>query len=224
MKVLFVGDNRACVNWGRGASIALHQLLSGSFEISGCISGELFNLSTSDAGYVRTLMPAKYYRHFRYLLSRRSRRPIGWYIRLEEALGARDFISEDPSLSVNNLLAQKHRFPALGRIYDEVVAADLLVVDGDGDIIFSTPPRRSTLFLLAMIELGVRLKKPVFLVNSMISDCPLTGRNLTTLATAQKLLPQCHAVALRDPESLEYVKKEIPEAKSCLIPDSLFAW
>ena len=50
--------------------------------------------------------------------------------------------------------------------------ADLLVLDGDGDIIFSTPPRRATLFLLAMIELGIRLKKPVFLVNSMISDCP----------------------------------------------------
>jgi polysaccharide pyruvyl transferase WcaK-like protein len=75
-----------------------------------------------------------------------------------------------------------------------------------------------------MIELGIRLKKPVFLVNAMISDCPLTGRNETTLAAAKRLLAQCRAVALRDPESLEYVQKEIPEAKSCLIPDSLFAW
>jgi polysaccharide pyruvyl transferase WcaK-like protein len=29
---------------------------------------------------------------------------------------------------------------------------------------------------------------------------------------------------LRDPESLEYVQREIPEAKSCSIADSLFAW
>jgi polysaccharide pyruvyl transferase WcaK-like protein len=58
----------------------------------------------------------------------------------------------------------------------------------------------------------------------MISDCPLTGRNETTLAAAKRLLAQCRAVALRDPESLEYVRKEIPEANSCLIPDSLFAW
>lgn len=224
MKVLFVGDNRACVNWGRGASIALHQLLSSSFEISGCITGELFELSTSDVGYVRTLMPARYYRHFRYLLARRSRRPIGWYIRLEESFGARDFISGDPSVSVDNLLAQKHRYPALGRIYDEVVAADLLVVDGDGDIIFPTPPRRSTLFLLAMIELGVRLEKPVFLVNSMISDCPITGRNNQTLAVARRLFAQCKAVALRDYESLRYVQKEMPEARATFIPDSLFSW
>src|SRR5208282_6812633 len=119
------------------------------------------------------------------------------------------FIAEDPDVSIDNLLAHKHRHPALAHIYDQAAAADMLVLDGDGDIIFSTPPRRSTLFLLAMIELGIRLKKPVFLINSMISDCPLTGRNNTTLAAAQRLLPKCRAVALRDPESLEYVLREI---------------
>jgi polysaccharide pyruvyl transferase WcaK-like protein len=222
--VFFVGDNRNSVNWGRGASIALGQLLSASFEITGRVTGELFDLSAAEAGFVGTLMPARYYRHFRYLLHRRSRRPINWYINLEELLGAQDFISEDPAVSIDRLLAHKHRHPELRRIYDQAVEADLLVLDGDGDIIFSTPPRRVTLFLLAMIELGLRVKKPVFLVNSMISDCPLTGRNEKTLAAARRLLPQCKAVALRDPESLEYVHKEIPDANSCFIPDSLFAW
>lgn len=224
MKALLVGDNRASLNWGRGASIALHQLLSSSFEISDCITSDLFDLSTTDAGYVKTLMPARYYRHFRYLLARSSRRPIGWYIRLEKSLGARDFISEDPSVSVDNLLAQKHRYPALARIHNQAAEADLIVVDGDGDIIFTTPPRRTTLFLLTMIELGIRLKKPVFLVNSMISDCPITGRNNQTLAAAKRLLTQCKAVALRDHESLTYVQKEMPEARAAFVPDSLFSW
>jgi polysaccharide pyruvyl transferase WcaK-like protein len=75
-----------------------------------------------------------------------------------------------------------------------------------------------------MIELGVRLKKPVFLVNSMISDCPTTGCNHKTLAAAGSLFAQCRAVALRDPESLEYVRKKMPAVKCCYIPDSLFAW
>ena len=97
-----------------------------------------------------------------------------------------------------------------------------MVLDGDGDIIFSTPPRRTTLFLLAMIELGLRLKKPVFLVNSMISDCPLTGRNETTLAAARRLFAQCRAVTLRDPESLEYVQKEMPEANGQPYPRFAF--
>ncbi len=224
MKVFFVADNRTGLNWGRGASIALGQLLSGSFEITGRVTGNLFDLSAAEAGYVGTLLPSRYYRLFRYLLERQSRRPFSWYIKLERLFGARDFIAEDPAESVDNLISHKHQHPALGRIYDQAAEADCLVLDGDGDIIFSTPPRRATLFLLAMIELGVRLKKPVFLVNSMISDCPLTGRNEKTLATARRLFAQCAAVTLRDPESLEYIRKEMPEIRCSLIPDSLFAW
>lgn len=221
MKVLYVGDNRTNVNWGRGASIALGQLLSESFEITGRITGDFFVLATAEAGYVGTFMPPKIFRH---LLLRRWRRPLAGYIKLEHFFGAKDFIAEDPAVSVDNLLAHKHRHPSLARLYDQAREADLLVLDGDGDIIFSTPPRRQTLFLLAMIELGIRLKKPVFLVNSMISDCPLTGRNNTTLAAARRLFAQCRAVSLRDPESLEYVQKEMPETNASFIPDSLFAW
>jgi Polysaccharide pyruvyl transferase len=224
MKVFFVGDNRSTVGWGRGASIALGQLLSASFDLTGRVAGDMFDLSTADVGYVGTLMPPRYYRYFRHLLLRRWRRPISWYISLERLFGARDFIAEDPAVSVDNLLAYKHNYPILARIYHQASEADLLVLDGDGDIIFSTPPRRQTLFLLAMIELGIRLKKPVFLVNSMISDCPQTGRNNVTLAAAKRLLSQCRAVSLRDPESLEYVRKEMPDANSSFIPDSLFAW
>jgi hypothetical protein len=224
MKVLFVGDNRTTVNWGRAASIALSQLLSGSFDITGRITGDFFDLSTAEAGYVGTLMPPKYYALFRYLLVRGRRRPLAWYIKMEQLFGAKDFIAEDPGVSVDSLLAHKHSHPALARIYDQATNADLMVIDGDGDVIFSTPPRRTTLFLLAMIELGIRLKKPVFLVNSMISDCPLTGRNNTTLAAARRLLARCRAVLLRDFESLDYVQKEIPDANASFIPDSLFAW
>ena len=223
-KVFFVGDNRRNVNWGRGASIALREILTSSFEISGCVSGELFSLSTAEAGFVSTLMPGKYYRVFQYLQRRHTRRPFSWYIKLEKLFGATDFISDDPAESVRRLLAQKHRYPGLTKLYDEASNADIVVLDGDGDIVFSTPPRRQTLFLLAMIELGIRLGKPVFLVNSMISDCPLTGRNEQTVAHARRLFAQCRAICLRDPESLEYVQKEMPNAVSSLIPDSLFAW
>jgi polysaccharide pyruvyl transferase WcaK-like protein len=224
MKVFFVADNRTSLNWGRGASIALGQLLSASFDIVGRVNGDLFDLSIAEAGYVGTLFPPRYYQHFRYLLTRQSRRPFSWYMKVERLFGAKDFIAEDPSQSIDNLLFHRNKHSELNRIYDQAAKADCLVLDGDGDIIFSTPPRRTTLFLLAMIELGVRLDKPVFLVNSMISDCPLTGRNEKTLAAARRLFSQCAAVTLRDPESLEYVQKEMPEARSSLIPDSLFAW
>jgi polysaccharide pyruvyl transferase WcaK-like protein len=127
-------------------------------------------------------------------------------------------------VSINNLISYKGRNPELARIYDEASQADLIVIDGDGDIIFSAPPRRSALFFLAMIELGVRLKKPVFLVNSMISDCPKTGRNMKTMTSYAEMLRKCRAVTLRDPESLKYVQTEMPETNCSLIPDSLFSW
>ena len=91
MKVFFVGDNRTTVNWGRGASIALGQLLSGSFDITGRVTGDFFDLSTAEAGYVGTFMPPKYYRHFRYLLLRRWRRPFAWYIKLEQLVWRQGF-------------------------------------------------------------------------------------------------------------------------------------
>jgi polysaccharide pyruvyl transferase WcaK-like protein len=220
-KVFYVGDNRTNVSWGRGASLALGEELANAFEISGRITGDFFDLSVSEAGYVGTFLPANFYR---YALRRRRHRLLAWYISLEQRFGAQDFIAEDPGVSIDNLLAHKDEHPALRNIYEQAANADVLVLDGDGDIIFSTPPRRTTLFLLAMIELGIRLEKPVFLVNSMISDCPTTGRNNQTLAAAKRLMAQCKAVALRDPESFEYVRKEIPQANSFLIPDSLFSW
>lgn len=224
MKVFLVGDNRTNVNWGRGASMALRDILSRFFEISGCVTGDFFDLSAAEAGYVHTLIPSRYYRHFRYLLERRKRRIVSWYIQLEHLWGAHDFISTDPIASVNSLLAEKHRYPALGHIYNNAAAAEVFIIDGDGDIVFSTPPRRATLFILAMIELGLRLGKPVFLVNSMISDCPVSGRNNETLAAARTLFARCKAVALRDYESLRFAQTEMPEANASFVPDSLFSW
>ena len=151
-KVFYVGDNRTTVNWGRGASIALSQLLSGTFDIIGRVTGAFFVLSTAEVSYVGTLMPTRFSRFFHHvLLNRNRRRVFRWYVKLEQCFGAKDFVAENPTESVNNLLAHKHNHPALAQIFDQASGSDLLVLDGDGDIIFSTPPRRETLFLLAMI-------------------------------------------------------------------------
>ena len=223
-KLLFVGDNRAAENWGRSASFALHQTLSSSFEFAGCVPSNLLDLSGPGAGYVRTLLTSRHYELFRFCWARRWRRPFSWYIKLEKVLGATDIIAENPVVTIDRLLKHKDRHPVLAHLYHQAAASDMFLLDGDGDIIFSTPPRRLTLFSLAMIELGIRLGKPVFFVNSMISDCPQTGRNSATLATIKRLFAQCKAVALRDPDSLAFVQQEMPETVASFIPDSLFSW
>src|ERR1700722_10737800 len=80
MKVFYVGDNRTAANWGRGASIALGQLLSRSFEITGRVTGDFFELSTAEAAYVGGFTPPRYYRLFRYLLLRKYRRLFALYL------------------------------------------------------------------------------------------------------------------------------------------------
>jgi len=61
MKALFVGDNSSHMNWGgRGGSIALLNMLSEKFQISGTITGNIFLLDEAGFGYVDTVMPPKY--------------------------------------------------------------------------------------------------------------------------------------------------------------------
>ncbi len=124
----------------------------------------------------------------------------------------------------DNLLRYKAENAELEQIYKQIAAVDLVVINGEGSGVFSTPFRRDFFFYLAMIELAVRLKKKVFYVNGIISDCPFTGRNSRDLESARRTLAKCDAVLVRDPESLEYVQREMPEVKSEYIPDALFTW
>lgn len=240
MKALLVGDNTSNQNWGgRGASIALYQMLEEKFQITGTITGSTFLLPGSgwpiigrpflspDAsfGYVNTLLPPRYNWLFHHIRARRHARKIyDYYIRLEELFGAKDFIAHDPAETVDNILCYKSKYKEIQEIYDKAQIADVLVIDGDGDVVFSTPPGRCSLFLLGMAALGLQLNKKVAFVNTMFSDCPITGRNLKTLKFARTTLSRCDAVVVRDYQSLEYVANEMPEVVCSIVPDSLFTW
>ncbi len=226
MKALLVGDNSTNPNWGgRGASIALYQMLADKFQITGTITGSTFSLYSAGFGYVNTLLPPRYNWLFLNLLAKRHNRKIfDYYIRMEELLGAKDFIAHDPVETVENILRYKSKHKEIQEVYDKAQNTDLLVIHGEGDVVFTTPPRREALLLLGMAELGLQLNKKVVFVNALISDCPITGCNQKTLEYARKTLSRCNAVVVRDHQSLEYVKKEMPEALSSLVPDSLFTW
>jgi polysaccharide pyruvyl transferase WcaK-like protein len=227
MKALLVGDNRSNNNWGgRGAGIALHHLLSKKFEISGGIFGSASLLEAVGSGYVNPLLHPGYNGRVldHGLLGRTRRKLFDWRAWLGELWDAKNFIMENPAASVDYLLRHRHNYPRMEEIYRLTDDADLLVVNGEGDMVFTTPPRRETLFLLAMTELGLRLGKRVAFVNSMISDCPLTGRNAGTFRFAHDLLSKCDAVSVRDSFSFSQVRDEMPGVNCELIPDTLFSW
>jgi polysaccharide pyruvyl transferase WcaK-like protein len=145
-------------------------------------------------------------------------------VRLEEFFGAKDFIANDPRETVANILRNKSKHGELEEIFKKAENADILIIHGEGDLVFTTPPRREALYLLGMAELGLQLNKTVVFANGLVSDCPSTGRNVETLGFARNTLSRCDALIVRDYQSLEFVRTEMPEANCSLVPDSLFTW
>jgi hypothetical protein len=222
-KVLLVGDHTDTLNWGgRAQTLALYQLLEIEFSMSGVIEAYIILSTIASNGFVGSIMPTQFINFF--LRIRDRLKIIDLYLKFEELLGARDFVGVDIEENVNLLLKYKGKNPYLNGLYEQVKNADLVVVNGEGSGIFTTPHRRDFLFYLTMIELGIQLGKKCFYVNGILSDCPYTGRNEDSLDAARRTLKKCSAVLVRDIESLRFIKDHMPGVKASCIPDALFAW
>jgi Polysaccharide pyruvyl transferase len=218
-KILIACDTTANINWGaRGASLALQQLLACRFENIRTLPGEVAGKPV----FIDTVLPPSLASP---LLARRYRSGLTQaYYRFEQTLGMKsDYIELDPMKSAQNILKNKDR-EIIRDIYTAISEADVVVVDGDGDLIFRTPPGRIPLFNLAVIELASRLGKAVHYVNSIFSDCPMTGRNERFHQYALSTLSKCSTITLRDPASIRLARSTAPELKVHLVPDSLFLW
>jgi polysaccharide pyruvyl transferase WcaK-like protein len=222
-KALLVGDHRDTTNWGgRGQPIALSNLVAKRFTINGVITGREVTSVDANDGYVGNILPHEL---IKFLFRIRGRvKLVNWYLGIEEWLGTRDVITEVPARSADDLLRYRRKRPGLEDIYRKVSDCDLMIINGEGSGIFTTPFRRDFFFYLMMVELANRLGKKVFYVNAILSDCPETGRNDKNFESARRTLSKCAAVLVRDPESLELVEREMPEVSCRYIPDALFTW
>lgn len=111
------------------------------------------------------MMPKRFRWVFEYMVSNRERRKLfNWYVKFEELMGAKNCLSEDPAESADNIIRFRKKYPKLQAIYDKTEQVDAVVINGEGDLVFATPPRREALFLLAMIEMGRRLARKSFLL------------------------------------------------------------
>jgi polysaccharide pyruvyl transferase WcaK-like protein len=223
---LLVGDNRQTPNWGgRAAGIALVDLLGEAFDIRETVEGREFRLESAGYGLVGTLMPARFDHLLLHMwLNRAAHKPFDWVARIEAAAGARDFVSEDPQQTVDDIERYRGRIPELDALWRRVHQSDVVVVNGEGDFVFTTPARREVSFMLAMMALANKAGKPTYFLNAMLSDCPRTGRNATTLQHMHAALRRCAGVLVRDPESLAYITETMPTVPARMVPDALFAW
>lgn len=221
MKILVVPDWRKYTNWGsRGTSIAFSRLLAGRGHRVTSIPAEYAKREAA----IGTLLPAGiagrlHAQRSRYVACRA-------YSKLERMLGGRfDYLDADPAVSVRNILRHHARVPDLDLLVRRVREADAVVVNGEGELVFSSQyQRRLTPFMAALIELARQLGKPAYFVNGMISDCTQTGRNEEHVRTALEALRKCAAVAVRDPASLALLRELAPDLDAVYIPDVTFAW
>ncbi len=227
MSFLLVGDNRTNNNWGgRGGALALHELLGESLGPGGrSVYGREFSLAASGYGYHSRLFPSSKAWLARSLAAGESGHPLLRALhRLDRFCGAGDFLTDDAECSVRNLRARMAGDPGLRDLHDRVAAADLVVINGEGDVVFGRPVRRHVRFFAAMVHLARDLGKPVAFVNTMLSDCARTGRDPAAFAMTRAALAACDLVTVRDHRSLALARDEMGLAHARLIPDALFHW
>jgi polysaccharide pyruvyl transferase WcaK-like protein len=217
--MLLAWDTSDRTNWGaRGAHVATYRLFSKAFE-------NVERLPGSEQERVRAVnftLPDFISKRLR------GRQDRYWfadaYVKLEHRLGARpDFIDPRPEVSLRNILGNLDD-DHIRSLYEAVRAHDMIVVDGNGDMIFKEKPRRTLLADLAIVELADHFDKEIYYVNSIFADCSITGRNEPLADRCLKTLKKCDAVTFREPRSLQLAQEMDEELDAEWIPDSMFYW
>ena len=137
-------------------------------------------------------------------------------------LGVTDDVSEDPAESVARWLSTPRapfdRWPEL------LENADVMIINGEGSMIFTRQPRREQRFHLALMQLALTQGVPYMYVNALASDPPTEPRNERMYAESVRLLRSALRVTARDPESQSYFASMARDVPSTYVPDAVFSW
>jgi len=98
----------------------------------------------------------------------------------------------------------------------------VIIINGEGSPIFTTPPRKEFLKHLDIIKISSSQGKKVIYINSMVSDCPVSYRDNDTYNRTINEFNKCHIVSLRDPVSLNLIKGRVKNL--IYTPDILFSF
>jgi hypothetical protein len=112
MKALLVGDNTNSLNWGgRGATIALYQMLAKRFEMVGSLKNSAGNPHVGGDRVRHHSNGNRPRANWRANLQRTQ--VYDQYIRLRNRFSHERFLAHDPAETVQNILRNKSRNPWL---------------------------------------------------------------------------------------------------------------
>lgn len=232
MKALYFNDLRNLPNFGcRSTGASLEEILLSNGLIVDRVEGlDSVNNSGWDS-YAKDPIRIGGPKIARRIYSRawrgRHAKPYIYKIisRLDSIARAKhDYITPSPAKSVELFLELAGQDDYYKQLLNRLEDADLVVINGEGTLIFSRDTKRDALYLLFVIELGRALGKPVFLFNAMVTSCPYEPPTATQLADYSLTLSKCSHIATREKHSFIYTKSLVPASLVGLTPDALFTW
>ena len=217
-RVVLVGDNRDRGNIGcRATSIALSELLGRAFTVTGSVGGTAverplrIGVAGRVPGWDRTA-------------KRAWNSAAAWNLGHLVPAPLRPDLAITTPQDLAELLLKHRTDTAVAPLIETIQRAELVVVNGEGDLIASDPPRRKLVFLLGLMEVAHRLGIPCAYVNAMVSDPPAEARNASVLDAARSVLSRCSVMALRDHQSVDLARDLDLHAAPQWVPDALFTW
>lgn len=209
--VLLVCDNRDVPNWGcRATSIALDAMLDARWGV------------TARIGRKEVLHKESRFSSFSRNAGAMKRNPITAAFHAS-LVHRSDYVTGDISACAELVLKQSGRNAFFASLVERIQQADMVVVNGEGSMIFKPVERRDLRFQLLCLELGRRLAKPTFYVNAMISDYPGAPRPHATWMKCKAQLSACQGVQVRDLKSLELLETMDLATRTLALPDALFS-
>lgn len=221
-RVLYLADNSDLPNWGcRATSLSLRQLLTAAgHEIVGTVTGSMIEslYPTSDVVGDRIWGP------FSRRMNRNRVRKLPLAGPILDRLGRRNALGHDLSANIETLERARAWDAPTRDLFAAMEACEAVVVNGEGDLIFTSPARSRLLYTLTVCEMALRRGKPLHYLNAMASECPTTGLNGETLALATDVMRRATAFTVRDPVSLAFVTDNMPGVEAAMFPDAVFSW
>lgn len=216
--ICFVGDNRDRSNLGcRATSIALNDLLDSVGTVTSTVLGEHVNGPMDIGGLHGHLLPPDRLR--RILWNRHQRISV----RVPTFVGEwADLFLLGSREAARRIAADPDRFPAGRAALEAIEGVDLVVINGEGDLILS-PYRRKLAFLTTLMHLCQLRGIPYAWVNGMVSRSADGEASPRVITDAQELLTDASLFTVRDARSAE-ISAEFGLPAPHVVPDALFSW
>lgn len=222
MKLTLVADNTTSPNWGcRATSLALTRLLASKHEIVAAIPRKLLAMPLTTSRLLSESVHRHVLRYSRILDRHLPGQSLAG--RTAALIGTHVPVTHDIEANADALQDLYGHSVKATQIIDRINVADAIVVNGEGEMIFSTPARDNLLHTLTIMALAIRLGKKVFYANGMVSKPPVGDLSLETVEASRKVLEKC-VVALRDPHSVAVAHELMPSVSTRWFADALFTW